>query len=107
MEMIIINTVIELIEAIGIKNIMIYLLVINVVGFFTMWFDKISAKKGQWRTPEKTIFSITLLGGGLGTVSGMFLFRHKTKKMKFTIGLPTILLAEIAIIIYLTIMINI
>lgn len=98
--------IINLIEQIGMKNIIIYFLIINIVGFLTMCIDKYKAKKGYWRTPEKTIFSITLLGGGIGTVTGMFLFRHKTKKMNFTIGLPTILVAEIAFIIYLIIMIN-
>jgi len=90
-----------IIETIGMKNITFYLLIINCVGFLTMCFDKFKAKKGYWRTPEKTIFTITLLGGGIGTVSGMYLFRHKTKKTRFTIGLPTILIAEIAIIVYL------
>lgn len=56
-------------EIFSIKNILIYVLVINLLGFFTMWIDKYNAKKGYWRTPEKTIFVITLLGGGIGTIS--------------------------------------
>ena len=82
------------------QMIILYVLIINLIGFFIMGIDKFKAKKGFWRTPEKTIFTITLLGGGIGTVTGMYLFRHKTKKMKFTIGLPTILISEIVLIIY-------
>lgn len=91
----------EIIGLIGIKNIIIYLVTVNLVGFAIMGVDKYKAKKGYWRTPEKTIFIITLLMGGIGTILGMNVFRHKTKKMKFTIGLPTILISEIFIIIYL------
>lgn len=83
-----------------IKNIMIYLLVINLIGFFIMWLDKRKAKYGRWRIPEKTLFLITLLGGGIGTISGMYTFRHKTKKLKFTVGLPAIFILEIIAIIY-------
>lgn len=82
------------------EMIILYVLVINLIGFLIMGLDKFKAKKGFWRTPEKTIFTITLLGGGIGTVTGMYFFRHKTKKMKFTIGLPTILISEIVLIIY-------
>lgn len=82
------------------KNIIIYLLVINLIGFFIMWLDKRKAKYGRWRIPENTLFLITLLGGGIGTISGMYTFRHKTKKLKFTIGLPAILILEIIAVIY-------
>ena len=56
-----------------------------------------------WQTPEGHRFIIlyTLLGGGIGTIFGMYKFRHKTKKMKFVIGFPTILILEIILIIYL------
>ena len=60
-----------------------------------MYIDKEKAKKGEWRIKENTLLAITLLGGGVGTISGMYLFRHKTKKMKFVIGFPVILIAEI------------
>ena len=85
------------------KYIVLYVILINILGFATMALDKFKAQKGFWRTPEKTIFTITLLGGGIGTISGMYIFRHKTKKLKFTIGLPTILFSEIFLIIYLII----
>ena len=72
------------------QNIIIYLIIINIIGFLVMYIDKQKAKKGKWRIPEKTIFIITVLGGGIGTISGMYAFRHKTQKLHFTIGLPTI-----------------
>ena len=62
---------------------------------------KYKAQKSYWRIPEKSIFVVTLLGGGIGTITGMYVFRHKTKKLKFTVGLPTILISEICVIIYL------
>ena len=72
------------------QNIIIYLIIINIIGFLVMYIDKQKAKKGKWRIPEKTIFIITVLGGGIGTISGMYAFRHKTQKLHFTIVLPTI-----------------
>ena len=68
------------------QNIIIYLIIINIIGFLVMYIDKQKAKKGKWRIPEKTIFIITVLGGGIGTISGMYAFRHKTQKLHFTIG---------------------
>lgn len=90
----------EIIESFGISNIAIYLIVINIVGFFAMGIDKWKAKNNAWRIPENTLFVITALGGGIGTIVGMYTFRHKTKKARFTLGLPAILILEIAFIIY-------
>ena len=84
-----------------IRNIIIYLIVINLIGFLAMLLDKRKAQKHKWRIPEKTLFYITFLGGGIGTIAGMYTFRHKTKKLKFTIGLPTILILEIILVVYL------
>ncbi len=77
------------------QNILIYLLIINLFGFFIMWLDKYKAKKGKWRISEKTLFIITALGGGIGTIAGMYTFRHKTQKLNFVIGLPFITILEI------------
>lgn len=81
-------------------NITVYLLAINLIGFLIMYIDKRKAKYGSWRIPEKTLLTIALLGGSIGTITGMYLFRHKTKKLKFTLGFPTILMSEIIIITY-------
>lgn len=85
------------------KYVLLYLLIINVVGFLAMGIDKLKAKKDWWRIPEGTLMMLCLLGGGIGTITGMYTFRHKTKKMKFTVGMPTILISEIALVIYLLI----
>ena len=82
------------------KNVIIYFVAINIIGFLAMLIDKKKAERGSWRIPEKTLFIFTLLGGGIGTISGMYLFRHKTKKLKFTIGFPVILISEVALIVY-------
>ena len=88
----------NIIQVIGVKNIIIYFVVINLLGFLMMYLDKKKAIKGKWRISEKSLFVVTLLGGGIGTNIGMNLFRHKTKKMKFSIGFPTILIVEIILI---------
>lgn len=86
---------------IDVKYIITYLLIINLIGFLAMGIDKFKAKRGYWRIPEGTLIMITALGGGIGTLLGMYTFRHKTKKMKFTIGIPTILITEIIIAIFI------
>lgn len=83
------------------KNILLYLLMVNLIGFFMMWSDKRRAKWGKWRIPEQTLFIVTALGGGIGTIAGMYTFRHKTKKLKFTIGLPALVILEIVALIYI------
>ncbi len=82
------------------QNIVIYFIVINLFGFFIMWLDKRKAKKGSWRIPEKTLFIITGLGGGIGTTAGMYVFRHKTQKVQFVVGFPLITILEIITVIY-------
>ena len=82
------------------KNILIYLLVINLMAFCAMWWDKKRAQKGEWRISEAGLFTLVLLGGGIGGIAGMYIFRHKTKKLRFTIGFPTILITEIVLVIY-------
>ena len=79
----------------------IYLIIINILGFLIMGLDKHKAKMGDRRIPENTLFTFTVLGGGIGTIAGMYVFHHKTKKMKFKIGMPLILILEILIFIYL------
>ena len=85
------------------SNIIIYFVFINLIGFFVMWLDKRKAKKGSWRIPEKTLFIITGLGGGIGTTAGMYVFRHKTKKIQFVIGFPIITILEIITVIWFSI----
>ena len=90
----------QFVETVGIGKILLYFLIINLIGFLAMAIDKKKAKNNAWRIPENTLFSITVLGGGIGTIAGMYVFRHKTKKPKFTIGMPVILVLEIVLVIY-------
>lgn len=94
------QTTIHFQEIFTTQNILLYLLAINIFGFFIMWLDKRKARKGAWRIPEKTLFIVTALGGGIGTIAGMYTFRHKTQKLNFVIGFPFITILEIVGIIY-------
>lgn len=85
-------------EIFSIQNIIIYVIIINLLTFFVMWLDKRKAKKGKWRIPENTLLVFVLLGGGIGGIAGMYLFHHKTQKIKFVIGFPLILICEILLI---------
>lgn len=85
------------------KNIIMYVLLINIITFITMGIDKYKAIKGKWRTKETTLFILVLLGGGIGGILGMYTFRHKTQNKMFTIGFPLILITEI-ILIYINLM---
>ena len=82
------------------KYILIYLLFINLFGFFFMFLDKQKAKRGKWRIPEKTLFLFAFLGGSLGTTLGMRMFRHKTKHWYFKFGMPLILIVQIGLFVY-------
>ena len=80
----------------------IYLIVISIVGFVAMYEDKRRAIKGLWRISEASLISIAVLGGGLGVLAGMHTFRHKTKHIKFSLGVPVIILAQISLFVMLT-----
>lgn len=89
-------------EIFTIKNIIIYLIAINLITLFAMYVDKQKAKKGKRRIPEKTLFTLVALGGGIGGIAGMYAFKHKTKKSRFVIGFPAILILETLIVIAIT-----
>ena len=77
------------------------LVVMNVLSFALMALDKSAAKRGKWRVPEKTLFLVTALFGGLGGVLGMQLCRHKTKHWYFRLFFPLLLIAQIAVLVML------
>ena len=77
-----------------------YVLIINSIGFLSMYIDKRKAKNGKWRIKEWTLITIAFLGGGIGSLIGMKKFRHKTQKPKFKYGIPAIIIIETLIIIY-------
>lgn len=84
------------------KEILIaYLVVINLVAIVLMYIDKQKARKHQWRISEDTLIGVAILGGGIGALWGMHVFRHKTKHAKFTIGIPIILSIQALLILYI------
>ena len=85
------------------KVITFYLILINVTAFLLMGYDKHNAKKGKWRVPESRIFLAAAIGGSVGVWLGMQQFHHKTLHKKFKYGIPAIFLAQIFLIIFLTI----
>lgn len=80
--------------------ILIYLAIINIAGLMAMGMDKGKARRNDWRIPEKTLFLLSLLGGSVGTLMGMYLFRHKTRHWYFVIGMPLILVVQIVLAIW-------
>ena len=79
----------------------VWLIAINLVTFAVYGADKRRARRGAWRVPEKTLFLLPLLGGSLGALLGMLTFRHKTKHWYFVWGIPLILLAQLALAVWL------
>ena len=77
----------------------LYLIIVNIVGFALMGNDKKRARKHMFRIPEAALFTVAIIGGSLGSIIGMKVFRHKTRHWYFTYGIPFILLLQIAVII--------
>ena len=80
---------------------MAWLLIWSLILFFTMALDKHRAIKGARRVPEKRLFLLALLGGGIGGFFGMYAFRHKTRHLKFVLLFPVIALLQAAACIWL------
>ncbi|MCR5421864.1 MAG: DUF1294 domain-containing protein [Lachnospiraceae bacterium] len=76
----------------------IYLIFVNLLGLIYFFVDKQKAKRQYFRTPEATLFTIAVFGGSIGCLLGMYLFRHKTQKMTFVIGMPVILGVQILLV---------
>jgi uncharacterized membrane protein YsdA (DUF1294 family) len=74
-----------------------YLIVVNLIAFGLMGHDKGQAKKGGRRVPEKTLFLWAVIGGSIGEIAGMRMWRHKTKHVSFTIGMPGILIVQLVL----------
>ena len=82
------------------KYFLLYLLLINAVGFVLMLIDKWKAKHNRWRIPEATLMGVAAIGGSIGSLLGMYTVRHKTKHIKFTLGIPLILAVQLAALAY-------
>ena len=74
-----------------------YLIVINILTFAVYGIDKWKARQGNWRISEATLLMLAVIGGTIGALLGMQVWRHKTMHLKFKYGLPLILLAQIAL----------
>ena len=83
------------------KYFYLYLLLVNAVSFLLMLIDKQKAIHNRWRISETTLLFSAILGGSIGSLLGMYLFRHKTKHLKFSIGVPSILFCQMLLLYYL------
>lgn len=77
-----------------------YVVIVNLIGFALMGIDKYKARKHAFRIPEATLFLVALIGGSIGSIAGMYFFRHKTRHWYFVYGMPAILVLQIALILY-------
>jgi len=88
-----------------IQIILLYILSVNLGGFIAFGIDKKRSIRSKWRIPEATLLTFALLGGSVGCLLGMKIFRHKTLKPLFSIGIPVILglqILTVLIIVFLT-----
>ena len=82
------------------KELTIYFVFINVLTFLLYGIDKWKARRGKWRIPEETLIWLAIVGGSIGALLGMYLFRHKTRHKKFTLGIPAIFLIQMGLFYY-------
>lgn len=78
----------------------VYLFLMNLIGFLSMLIDKRRARKNGWRIRERTLFLLAILGGSIGSLSGMYIFRHKTRHWYFVLGMPLILFLQAALTLF-------
>lgn len=80
---------------------LLYGIIVNIAGFAAMGIDKRRARRKAWRIPESTLFLIAIIGGSIGSIAGMYFFRHKTLHRSFVWGMPAILILQVLAILYL------
>ncbi|MEA4925900.1 MAG: DUF1294 domain-containing protein [Syntrophomonadaceae bacterium] len=85
---------------INLNNLIIYLIIINFISFALFALDKQKARTGAWRIEERNLLLSAILGGSLGGLLSMYIFHHKTRHLKFKVGLPLILFVQVILIIY-------
>ena len=81
--------------------VLLYLIIVNAAAFLLMLADKQKAKRGLWRIPESTLMGVAIIGGSVGALAGMYTFRHKTRHLKFVLGVPLIFAIQILLTIFL------
>ena len=79
---------------------LVVLLVMNLISLVAYYADKQKAKKGKWRTPEATLIGLSFAFGSIGALVGMYVFRHKTKHIKFTLLVPLSFILQISFIVF-------
>ena len=90
----------------GWKILIIYLLLANIVAFTLMAIDKRKAKKNKWRIKEKTLFLSAAVGGSIGAMYGMHMFRHKTQHKSFLFGMPAIFIGQVVLAVVIFCVLN-
>ena len=83
------------------ESIVVYIIVVNAMTFLLMGIDKQKARKHQFRIPERTFFLLSFFGGAVGALFGMRAFRHKTKHVRFTVGIPVLIVWNFILFSYL------
>ena len=79
----------------------IYLVIINLAAFFIFGIDKRRAIKNRWRIAESTLFLLALIGGSIGAEAGLYVFHHKTRHLRFVIGIPLIFILQVLIVFFI------
>lgn len=89
-------------EISNIKILLLYFVIVNIIELALFGLDKWRAKRGAWRVRERNLFLVAIAGGSLGGLLGMYLFRHKTQHLTFKLGFPLIILLQLGLLVYLT-----
>jgi Predicted membrane protein len=92
--------VLMLSDGINLNTFLIYLVIINIFSFGLFALDKYRARTGEWRIEERNLFLAALLGGSIGGLLGMYGLHHKTRHLKFKIGMPLIIVVQILLLFY-------
>ena len=83
------------------EYILVYLLIINLIAVLAITFDKSAARNGEARVKESSLLVLAAIGGGIGMYVAMRILHHKTRKNKFMVGVPAIVLTEIGLLVIL------
>lgn len=83
------------------RILVIYILAVSLLTWAMFGIDKWKAVHGKWRIRESTLLGLSLIGGAAGGLAAMYLFRHKTRKMRFRVGVPLMFFAQMVLLLWL------